>query len=54
VAFFLEDFFTNKKMNDGSLERQNGFGFGLMATKNTKKINLTEKFMCFEVNIFWC
>jgi hypothetical protein len=33
-------------MNDGSLERQNGFGFGLYGyNKKHQKNKLTEKFM---------
>ena len=34
---FLERIFTNKKMDDGSLERKNGIGFGLMAYKKSPK-----------------
>jgi len=34
---FLERIFTNKKMVDGSLERKNGIGFGLMAFKSPPK-----------------
>ena len=33
----LERLFTNKKMKDGSLERRNGLGLGLMAYKKTPK-----------------
>ena len=40
VFGFLERIFVNKKMKDGSLERRNGLGLGLMAYKKTPKNSL--------------